>query len=150
MRYGIKCVIGCFRPYFEHMSLKAHRNRPIYGTALALLAVSLLAVSNFAHIHVRYCMDGNEPSVSIHIETAEIHAEEHIEQPDNVDVETELSLDTLLSKLFDSIGDHAPTNLYSLHIPSGFQLEASPQASSDPPITETFFLPPLRAPPARV
>lgn len=134
----------------EQMSLNLERSRSIYGTALALLAVSLLAVSNFAHLHVRYCMDGNEPSVSIHIETAEIHAGEHSEQPDNVDVETELSLDTLLSKLIDSFGDQAPANLYSLNIPSGIQLEAIPQASSDPPITETFFLPPLRAPPARV
>ena len=134
------------------MSLKANRNRPIYGTALALLAVSLLAVSNFSHIHVRYCLDGNEPSVSIHFETAEIHAEENLEHSEDadVDVESELSLDTLLSKLIDSFGDQAPANLYSLHIPYEIQLEAIPQTSSNPPITETFFLPPLRAPPARV
>lgn len=132
------------------MPLRTHKSRPIYGTALALLAVSLLAVSNFAHIHVRYCMDGNEPSVSIHIETAEIHAEEHSAQPGNVDVETELSLDTLLSKLIDSFEDQVPANLYSLHIPSGIQLEAIPHSSADPLITETFFLPPLRAPPALV
>lgn len=130
------------------MPLKTHRRRPFYGTALALLAVSLLAVLNFAHIHVRFCMDGNEPSVSIHIENAEIHAEGHFEQSDNIDVETELSLDTLLSKLIDNLADQAPPNLYSLHIPYGIQLEAIPQATSDLPNTETFFLPPLRAPPA--
>jgi hypothetical protein len=95
-------------------------------------------------------MDGNEPPVSIHIETAEIHVEEHSDQSDYVDVETELSLDTLVSKLLENFADQGPINSYSLFIPSGIQLEAFPQVSSNPLNSETFYLPPPRAPPALV
>ena len=91
-------------------------------------------------------MDGKEPPVSIHFETAELHAEEHT---DDNDVENELSLDTLLSKVFDDSVDYALANSLLLFTSSKTLVSALPRASASPLNDGTYYLPPPRAPPAR-
>ena len=45
-----------------------------------MLAVVLLIVTNFSHIHVRYCLDGEEAAVSIHLETENSHHGESLDE----------------------------------------------------------------------
>ena len=129
------------------MLTTATSQKPKLRSVVAMLAVALLVVTNFTHIHVRYCMDGKEPPVSIHFETAELHAEEHT---DDNDVENELSLDTLLSKVFDDSVDHALANSLILYTSSKTLVSTLPRASASLLNDGTYYLPPPRAPPARV
>lgn len=116
----------------------ATSRKPMLRSAFALLAVVLLVVTNFTHIHVRYCMDGKEPPVSIHFETAELHAGEHT---DDIDVENELSLDTLLSKVFDDSVDHALANSLLLFTSSKILVSTLPRAPASLLNDGTYYLP---------
>lgn len=120
----------------------------------AFLAVLLLLLANTSHIHLRYCLDGDEAPVSIHFETDDSHPEglllaDNLDKSDLADVESELSLDTLLAKIFKASAESVAVPVFYL-----------------PPITKAsqrtylFFghdllpdnpetlLPPTRAPPA--
>lgn len=113
-----------------------------------MLAVVLLIVTNFSHIHVRYCLDGEETAVSFHFETEDSHHGEELDGQESADIESELSLDTLLSKMFDGSALHVASNFYQLL--SVTRTHTLIAASNDSAPTESFpfYLPPLRAPPA--
>lgn len=117
-------------------------------SALGILAVLLLLISNVSHMHVRYCLDGQEATVSIHFENESSHADEIHDETETLDVETELKLDTLLSKVFDGTSV-AVVNSFTTHF---FTNPKQPRPLSAGPIfvptNPAFLLPPLRAPPA--
>jgi len=56
----------------------------------AFLAVLLLLFASSSHIHLRYCLDGDEAPVSIHFETADSHPSDHTEREDIPDKPTTL------------------------------------------------------------
>ncbi len=121
-------------------------------SAVSFVAVAFLLFSSIAHIHVRYCLDGNEPVVSIHFENENTHVENaHLEQ-ESSDVENEFSLDTVLSKLeLNSISFAILNSFYYLSIPSDTGKLAKPELS---PTFHTgipaTLLPPSQAPPVIV
>lgn len=116
--------------------------------AVGILAVLLLLIGNVSHMHVRYCLDGQDAAVSIHFENGSSHADEISDETESLDVETELKLDTLLAKVFDgtsvAIANSFTTHLFTnpkqpIPLPAGPILVPKNPAS---------LLPPLRAPPA--
>lgn len=118
---------------------------------LAFSAAFLLVFSSASHIHLRYCLDGDEPPVSVHFESKDSHTQielagEH--SADKADFESELSLDTLLAKLSKLSADSVAI------LPTGFQplTAIRTQALLHPefvsiPRQPFNFLPPSRAPP---
>lgn len=128
-----------------------------YNTAEAIpafLAVLLLLLANTSHIHLRYCLDGDEAPVSIHFETNDSHPEDlllvdNLDESNLADVESELALDTLLAKIFKVSAESVAVPVYYL-----------PSITSVSKRTYVFFghdflpdkpetlLPPTRAPPA--
>lgn len=120
----------------------------------AFLAVLLLLLANTSHIHLRYCLDGDEAPVSIHIETDDSHPASLLlaDSPDEsnlADVESELSLDTLLVKIFKASAESVALPVYYVPpITAASQrawLLLEHEALPDKPES---FLPPTRAPPA--
>lgn len=119
----------------------------------AILAVLLLVFANSSHFHIRYCLDGAEAPISIHFESEETHAS-NVATIDNhgddnlADIESELSIESLLTKL-----SKTPTDLAIL----AFNLHSISEASKTPfqivgreilPDKPVTLLPPARAPPA--
>jgi len=89
------------------------------------------------NIHVHYCLDGQEPSVSLHFETIDVHNVSHDEDSANNDFEIELSLDILLAKYFDSFFDviansfpfqlsHTQVRPYVVYLPIGILISDDP------------------------
>lgn len=119
----------------------------------AFLAVLLLLVASSSHIHLRYCLDGDEVPVSIHFETDDSHPGD-VEiasgnaESDQADIESELSLDTLLDKSSKtSIDAVAISNFYSHAAAVKSQTFFLSLASETLPNKPTTLLPPSRAPP---
>ena len=120
----------------------------------AFLAVLLLVFANSSHIHLRYCLDGAEAPISIHFESEETHTPEvatidGLGEEELADVESELSLDSLLAKF-----SKTPTDSLAIFT---FNLPAISEASQTPfqlvgrevlPDKPETLLPPARAPPA--
>lgn len=120
----------------------------------AFLAVLLLALANSSHIHLRYCLDGAEAPISIHFESEETHTPEvativGLGEEELADVESELSLDSLLAKV-----SKTPTDSLAIF---AFNLPAISKASQTPfqlvrreilPDKPETLHPPVRAPPA--
>ncbi len=130
------------------------RHKNTAQTIPAFLAVLLLLLANTSHIHLRYCLDGDEAPVSIHFETEDSHPESLplADSPDEsslADVESELSLDTLLAKIFKASAESVAIPVYHLPPISAASQRAylllEHEALPDKPET---FLPPTRAPPA--
>ena len=114
----------------------------------AFLAVLLLLFASSSHIHLRYCLAGDEAPVSSHFETADSHPSDHTEV-DRADIESELSLDILIDKSFKlSIDAIALPNTYSLATVAKSQTLFVPRIREDIPDKPTTLLPPSRAPPA--
>lgn len=114
----------------------------------AFLAVCLLVLSSSSHIHLRYCLDGNEAPVSVHFESTDNHVQEIDSAEDTADVESELSFDTLLAKLFkNGLDSVVSSNLadFSLATHSVHAI-AQPTQEILPDAPGTLF-PPSRAPP---
>lgn len=124
------------------------RHTSCIQNAFCMLAVVLLIVTNFSHIHVRYCLDGEEAAVSIHIETESSHHSDALDEQEFADIESELSLDTLLSKVFDGYALYVASNFYQTPSPARRHTIVLPQEDSVPSAPPPFYLPPLRAPPA--
>lgn len=130
-----------------------------YSTAQtipAFLAVLLLLFTSSSHIHIRYCLDGEEAPVSIHFETDDSHPSDidfvdGIAESDQADVESELSLDTLRdksSKVSIDIDVVTLSSIYPLAAVTKslnfFLFRESETLPSNP----ATLLPPSRAPPA--
>jgi len=117
-------------------------------SAVGILAVLLLLIGNISHMHVRYCFDGQEAAVSIHFENGSSHADDIRDETETLDVETELKLDTLLSKLFDG-GNVAVAGSFSSRFSAITKQQGSlPAGPVFVPKNPASLLPPLRAPPA--
>ena len=122
----------------------------------AFLAVLLLVLANSSHIHLRYCLDGAEAPILIliHFAANESHVSDvstvdGLGSEDLADVESELSLDSLLAKF-------SKTPMDSLAI-FAFNFSAISAAAKTPvqligreilPDKPDTLLPPSRAPPA--
>lgn len=130
------------------------RRKNTAQTIPAFLAVFLLLLANTSHIHLRYCLDGGEAPVSIHFETEDSHPKslvlaDELAESDQADVESELSLETLLAKIFKVSAGFVPVPVY--YLPPIFGpshkafLPLEHEALPDKPQT---ILPPNRAPPA--
>jgi len=118
------------------------------------MAVLLLVFANSSHIHLRYCLDGAEAPVSIHFESEETHSSDlagtvNSGEEDLADIESELSLDSLLAKF-----SKTPTDSLAI-LPFG--LPTISEVSKPPslliwreilPDRPNTLLPPSRAPPA--
>lgn len=119
----------------------------------AFLAVLLLLVANSSHIHLRYCLDGDEAPVSIHFETDDSHPSDEdfassIAESDQADFESELSLDTRFEKSSNtSIDTVAISNVYSPAATAKSLTLFIPQASESLPNKPATLLPPSRASP---
>ena len=119
----------------------------------AFFAVFLLVFANASHIHLRYCLDGGEAPVSIHFETEDSHksyvaTSDNLAEEDLADIESELSLDSLLAKI-----SKAPTDFFAI---SNYALPAFTQQTRIStqlverevlPDSPETLLPPSRAPP---
>ena len=120
----------------------------------AIFAAFMLLLANSSHIHLRYCLDGDEAPISVHFETHDSHPSdlvtvENLVEVDQVDIESELSLDTLLGKLSKTLADSVADSTF--HIPSfseGFQSPYVPVGREVLPDRPTSLFPPPRAPPA--
>lgn len=120
----------------------------------AFLAVMLLMLANSSHMHLRFCLDGAEAPISIHFESEETHSSDlagtdNSGEEDLADIESELSLDSLLAKFSKTPTDSLVILTFSLPTISeaaktSFQLIGR-EILPDKPET---FLPPARAPPA--
>ena len=120
----------------------------------AFLAVLLLVLANSSHIHLRYCLDGAEAPISIHFESGETHASEvatidNLGEEDLADVESELSLDSLLAKFSKTPTDSLAISAFSYPLISdepkiSYQLVRREILPDKP----ESLLPPTRAPPA--
>lgn len=122
----------------------------------AFLAVLLLVLANSSHIHLRYCLDGAEAPILIHFAGNESHVSDvstvdGLGSEDLADVESELSLDSLLAKF-------SKTPMDSLAI-FAFNFPAISEAAKTPvqligreilPDKPDTLLPSSRAPPAIV
>jgi hypothetical protein len=87
----------------------------------AFLAAVLLVLANSSHIHLRYCLDGDEAPISIHFETENSHqtvsneiAVDELKSVDQADIESELSLDSLLAKISKTPTDFQIISAYEL------------------------------------
>lgn len=116
--------------------------------AIGLFAVLVLTITGFSHLHVRYCLDGSEAAVSIHVESSDSHAIEHLGDQELSDIERELSFDTLLSKSLDGHGIYLPPDAYTFDL-SVFKESINLPVDDTANYSKSAFLhPPLRAPPA--
>jgi len=115
----------------------------------AFLAVLLLLVASSSHIHLRYCLDGDEAPVSIHFESNDSHPSDvDIADSDQADIESELSLDILLEKSSKtSIDSVAFSNTYLSAVAAKPLTFFLPRANEALPSKPTTLLPPSRAPP---
>lgn len=124
----------------------------------AFLAVLMLLLANSSHIHLRYCLDGDEAPVSIHFETSESHPGAQPEGPPSEffalseisadsDVEKELSLDPLLAKLFNAADSVALLFVFVLPLSRGAKSAYLPDGHDAYPQKPQTLLPPSRAPP---
>jgi len=120
----------------------------------AFLAVLLLVLANSSHIHLRYCLHGAEAPISIHFEGEETHVSDvatidSLGSEDLADVESELSLDSLLAKFSKTPTDSLA--IFSFNFPAISEAAKTPfqligrEILPDKPDT---LLPPSRAPPA--
>jgi hypothetical protein len=120
----------------------------------AFAAVLLLVLSSASHIHLRYCLDGDEAPVSVHFESKETHSDDTGEtghDSNKADIETELSLEIVLAKLAKHTADSTAI------LPAEFSLTATsyspakvPPEQVVPPQQSSRSLPPSRAPPELV
>lgn len=122
----------------------------------AIFAAFMLLLANSSHIHLRYCLDGDEApiSVSVHFETHDSHPSdsvtvENLVEVDQVDIESELSLDTLLGKMSKTLADSVAVSTFDIpSISEGFQSPYVPISHEILPDRPTSLFPPPRAPPA--
>ena len=129
------------------------RIKPIQSLP-AFLAAVLLVFASSSHIHYRYCLDGAETLVSIHFESEETHSSDLAGIDDSgdeglADIESEFSLDSLLSKFSKTPTDSLA--IFTLYLPE--ITEASKAlfqliGRETQPDTPDTLLPPSRAPPA--
>jgi len=109
----------------------------------------LLLVANISHIHVKYCLDGQEPSISLRFETSDAHELALEDGESSNDIESELSIDAPQAKFFDSSADlFINTFFYLLSIPQSYHQVVALPTDSFIPQEPASFLPPPRAPPA--
>lgn len=113
-----------------------------------MLAVLLFVTTNFSHIHIRYCFDGQESPVSIHIESEKSHSFDSFGEENVSDIENELYLNTLITKSFNDSVLHSPIH-QSLSLIRKTTQKYSHSHESIIPETPASFLPPQRAPPLK-
>lgn len=119
----------------------------------AFLAVLLLLVASSSHIHLRYCLDGDEFPVSIHFETDDSHPSDvdiasGNAESDQADIESELSLDALLDKSSKTSVDALIfSSINSLTIKTESLATSLPRLIESLPDRPAALFPPARAPP---
>lgn len=117
----------------------------------AFAAVILLVFSSASHIHLRYCLDGDEAPVSVHFESEETHSNDEEAgglETDKADIETELTLDALLAKVAKLATDSAAILPVEFTFPATNYTHAQVPAKQDlAPRHSARSLPPSRAPP---
>jgi hypothetical protein len=119
----------------------------------AYLALLLLLFAGSSHIHLRYCLDGDEVPVSIHFESSDTHSGDsdsahEIAGSDQADVENELSLDLVFGKSYKSSIEAitlSSINLLTVGTPS--LAVPLPILVVNFPEQRTSLYPPSRAPP---
>jgi len=119
------------------------------GSVIGIAAMVLLLVANISHIHVKYCLDGQEPSISLHFETSDAHELALEDGESSNDIESELSIDALQAKFSDNSADlFINTFFYLLSTPQNYHQVVTLPIDSFLPQEPASFLPPPRAPPA--
>jgi len=127
---------------------KTTQSNQYFRSAVSFVSVLLLLFSSVSHIHVRYCLDGNEPAVSIHFESEEVHAQNVHWEQELPDVESEFSLDTILAKLeLGSISVVAFNSFFYLSTPHSTEKTKPEFISPTYAGTPATLLPPSQAPP---
>jgi hypothetical protein len=118
---------------------------------LAFTAALLLVLSSSSHIHLKYCLDGDEAAVTVHFESKDSHSFDEIGDGHNVDetdIEAELSLDTVLAKLAKLSADSMAMLPAEFSAPAASSTQAIIHSElSQIPLQPYPFLPPSRAPP---
>ena len=112
------------------------------------MAVLAFVLVNIGDIHSHFCLDGQEPAVSLHFENLGGHPDHDVEDQEHNDFENEVTLKSLktktsdLSKLFVSIAEEG----ISFEITSS-EIISHPLEEWLLPQRPASILPPLRAPP---
>lgn len=129
----------------------SYKNRSCCQNIVGILAVFAFLSVNIGDIHSHFCLDGQEPAVTLHFENLNGHPEHAWDEQAHNDYENEISLKSLktktseLSKLFISVSEIGmPSAVYSPQkISSTLDERLLPQKPAS-------VLPPLRAPPLLV
>lgn len=117
--------------------------------ALTYIALVFLLFLQAGDLHSHFCLDGQEPAVSLHYENLNGHPEHEQDEYTHDDIENEVNTVMMLVKAKFSSIDMAVNFQagisFSLANPAP-RLAVSPDShqTADPSVT----LPPLRAPPA--
>lgn len=117
-------------------------------SALGILAVLVFFMVGMADVRSHFCLDGQEPAFTVHIENLDGHPEHSEEDADHNDLESEISLQTLKAKSTDLskawpvvlVTGIPPVNSQVQKISSRLDGFLLPQQPAN-------LLPPLRAPP---
>lgn len=117
-------------------------------TTLGILAVLAFFMANMAEVHSHFCLDGQEPALTVHFENLVGHPEHGEKESEHNDLESEVSLQTIkvkssdLTKAWLAVLDTGVLLTNSLIQKVTFQLDEIlfPQKPDR-------ILPPLRAPP---
>lgn len=116
-----------------------------------VLAVLSFLLVNTADIHSHFCLDGQEPAISLHFENFSGHPDHAVDEQAHSDFENEVSLKTLKSKstdlstLFLTSSDNAILLEESYSSKVNFTLD-----ELQLPVSPSGIRPPLRAPPVLV
>jgi len=131
--------------------MSRNKNLSIAKCLPAFAAALLLVLSSASHIHLKYCLDGAEAPVTVHFESKDSHS--FYENDDGqiagkTDIESELSLDTVLAKLAKLSADSMAILPIEFSALAANTTQTIIQSElSLKPLQPHNFLPPSRAPP---
>lgn len=131
--------------------MSLYRKCPSCQSIIGVLAVMAFLLVNVGDIHSHFCLDGQEPAVSLHFENLNGHPEHGEDDFEHNDVEFEVSLKSIkiktsdFSKLLLSATDSG--------IPFSYNFVLKTTSTLDEillPQKPDSILPPLRAPPVLI
>lgn len=126
----------------------SYKKRPSYQNIVGFLAVLALVSVNIGDIHSHFCLDGQEPAVSLHFENLNGHPEHIGDEQAHNDYENEFSLKSLKTKTSDLSKLFFSTSELGIPRASSISQKISPMLDEILlPNKPNSVRPPLRAPP---
>lgn len=122
-----------------------------FAVILWVVAVALLPV-RMANAHLHFCLDGQEPPVSFHVQDLATHSgAEHVDDAGHNDRDVDVSASLLATKISSGAGDAPAALLHVYVLATLLPLERPTFSSADLPYAELTSVlalrPPVRGPP---